>query len=332
MVNNVNLQNKVSAISFFTVDNFLTKEYEGKAIKVNEPIFLTDQNWPQYKGAFVLQRLKRYPKEKPLAVILDIETSAANKAAEILNTPEARYLAERYIQEIKNSTSGIDKVLSTLIKAFKRLDKNMIINPLEFSNQWQAQAEAGKRKWNTEYGNTFTSMKSFLLANGKILPKNEWQFLEWACDHVPGFSESTLRDLKIEQEYFWQFAEFRAKEITEQANKEKPKAKPDKSDLSHYLNETGKRYYPRILKQYKNVTKPQQFIYLIVALYKMDALTENPLSGNQTALFEALKNTFENVGTRQNLNRQLTKYFEELDLPRNRHKAKIEAVKKKLES
>jgi hypothetical protein len=236
---NEKLLRAISALRFFEVSNYKTELFEGKEIAVNYPKRITDIEWPKYKAQFVKERLAKYEASKPLAVVIEREAKAAEVVATELGTPEARYLAKLYVDELSqlgnlpdtvnplDNSSNIEfshEKLTAIQKAFQSAVSPKMVKELREG------LEAARQKWQTEYYGTFKSIEAFLKSEGKVLPKNEMQFLKWACDNIPGFASGTFRTLQFEQEYFWQFAEHRAREIRAITAKEqrepRPQAKP----------------------------------------------------------------------------------------------------------
>lgn len=73
-----------------------------------------------------------------------------------------------------------------------------------------------------------------------------------------------------------------------------------------FLNNKGEKVLTYLTTKYKDA-KPQTIFFMLCALKGLKLLVPSALSGNKTQLYNSLKATFGNIGTRQSLNANLVK-------------------------
>lgn len=102
----------------------------------------------------------------------------------------------------------------------------------------------------------------------------------------------------------------------------------EKEGFELYIDESYRlKLMPFLIEQYKG-KKPKQFVYMLYALKDLSILNSTCLAENQTQLHKALTNTFNNVGTRQSLQNNISiingaERIEELNI--RKHKNHIKA-------
>lgn len=127
------------------------------------------------------------------------------------------------------------------------------------------------------------------------------------------------------------FTDIEKRATSKKLSKKTEALKP--TDFSHLLNERGQTILPRLLQLYKNRRFKKDYVVMIFALNDLSLLADKFPTFSQTFIHEALANSFDRMGGRQNFNT----YYQVYNNPRNhelkeilQHKQQIEKVLKEL--
>jgi len=133
-----------------------------------------------------------------------------------------------------------------------------------------------------------------------------------------------------QEEYLPRFDPYRI----DQKSKTIGLGKPEFTYFEDFLTEEGKKLIPFLLKQYKGA-KPQQFAFMLFALYDLNVLDINPaIYDNITQLHKALQSMFGNIGNvggRYNLSLNLQNINAATQYQQRQIKSHRKKIKKQLD-